>query len=69
MGRLTRLLQHRRRNQEILEEAHMVQIAMVGTRRRLEWSGHLNRGEEPENIGAVYKKLRLIRLPKERPRM
>ncbi len=41
-----------RRNEEILEEARVVPIAMVMRRRRLEWFGHVKRRDETENIGA-----------------
>ena len=46
------LLEHRR-NEEILEEAKVEQIAMVMRRRRLEWFGHVKRIDETENIRAA----------------
>ena len=46
------LLEHRR-NEEILEEAKVEQIAAVMRRRRLEWFGHVKRRDETENIRAV----------------
>ena len=46
------LLEHRR-NEEILEEAKVEQIATVMRRRRLEWFGHVKRRDETENIRAV----------------
>ena len=46
------LLEHRR-NDEILEEAKVEQIAMVMRRRRLEWFGHVKRRVETENNRAV----------------
>ena len=46
------LLEHRR-NDEILEEARVEPIAMVMTRRRLEWFGHVERRYATENIRAV----------------
>ena len=46
------LLEHRR-NEEILEEARVVPIAMAMRRRRLEWFGHVKRRNETENIRAV----------------
>ena len=45
-------LEHRR-NEEILEEAKVEQIATVMRRRRLEWFGHAKRRYETENIRAV----------------
>ena len=46
------LLEHRR-NEEILEEAKVEPISMVMRRRRLEWFGHVKRGDATENIRAV----------------
>ena len=46
------LLEHQR-NEEILEEARVVQIPMVMRRRRLEWFGHVKRSDETENIREV----------------
>ena len=46
------LLEHRR-NEEILEEAKVEHIATVMRWRRLEWSGHVKRRDETENIRAV----------------
>ena len=46
------LLEHRR-NEEILEEAKVKPIAMVMRTRRLEWSRHVKRRDETENIRAV----------------
>ena len=46
------LLEHRK-NEEILEEANVEQIAMVMRKRRLEWSEHIKRRDETENIRAV----------------
>ena len=46
------LLEHRR-NEEILEEVKVEQIATVMGRRRLEWFGHVKRRDETENSRAV----------------
>ena len=46
------LLEHRR-NEEILEEVKVEQIATVMRRRRLEWFGHVKRRDETENSRAL----------------
>ena len=46
------LLEHRR-NEEILEEANVEQIATVMRRGRLEWFGQVKRRDETDNIRAV----------------
>ena len=46
------LLEHWR-NEEILEEAKVEQIATVMRRRRLEWFGHVKRSDETEYIRSV----------------
>ena len=48
------LLEHRR-NEEILEAARVELIAMVTKRRRLEWSGYVNRRDETEKISCGIK--------------
>ena len=46
------MLEHRR-NEEILEEAKVETIATDMRRRKLEWSGHVERRAEADNIRAV----------------
>ena len=60
------LLEHRR-NEEILEEAKVEQIATV--MRRLEWFGHVKRRDETENIRAVVKMKMGGKRPRERPQL
>ena len=57
------LLEHRR-NEEILEEVKVEQIAMVMRKRRLEWFGHVKRRNETENSRAVVE----MKMEGERPR-
>ena len=57
------LLDHRR-NEDILEEARVVPIAMVMRRRRREWFGHVKRRDETENIRAVAE----MKMEGKRPR-
>ena len=61
------LLEHRR-NEKILEEAKVEQIATV-TRRRLEWFGHIKRREETENTRAVAEMKMEGKRPRERPKL
>ena len=60
------LLEHRR-NEEILEEAKVEQIATVMRRRRLEWFGHVKRRYEIENIRAVVEMKMKGKRPRGRP--
>ena len=60
------LLEHGR-NEEILEEAKVEQIATVMRRRRLEWFGHVKRRDATENISAVVDMKMEGRRPRGRP--
>ena len=62
------LLEHRR-NEEILEEAKVEQIATVMRRRRLEWFGHFKRRDETENIRAVVEMKMEGKRPRGRPQL
>ena len=62
------LLEHRR-NEDILEEARVEPIAMVMRRRRLEWFGHVKRGDETENIRAVVEMTMERKRPRGRPKL
>ena len=62
------LLKHRR-NEEILEEAKVEQIATVMRRRRLEWFGHVKRRDETENIRAVVEMKMDSKRPRGRPKL
>ena len=61
------LLQHQR-NEEILEEANGVPIAMVVRRRRLEWYGHAKRRCETGNLRAVAEMKMELKRPRGRPK-
>ena len=60
------LLEHRR-NEEILEEAKVEQIATV--MRRLEWFGHVKRRYETENSRAVVEMKMEGKRPRGRPKL
>ena len=60
------LLEHRR-NEEILEEAKLVPIAMV--MRRLEWFGHVKRRDKIANIRAVAEMRMEGKRPRGRPKL
>ena len=62
------LLEHWR-NEEILEEAKVEQIATVMRRRRLEWFGHVKRRDETENIRAVVETMMEGKRPRGRPQL
>ena len=62
------LLEHRR-NEEILEEAKVEQIATVMRRRRLGWFGHVKRRDETENIRAVVEMKMEGKRPRGRPKL
>ena len=62
------LLEHRR-NEEILEEAKVEQIATVMRRRRLEWFGHVKRRDETENNRAVVDMKMEGKRPRGRPKL
>ena len=62
------LLEHRR-NEEILEEAKVEQIAMVMRRRRRERFGHVKRRDETENIRAVAEMKMEGKRPRGRPKL
>ena len=62
------LLEHRR-NEEILEEAKVEQIATVMRRRRLGWFGHVKRTDETENIRAVVEMKMEGKRPRGRPKL
>ena len=62
------LLEHRR-NEEILEEAKVEQIATVMRRRRLEWFGHVKRRDKTENIRAVVEMKMEGKRPRGRPQL
>ena len=57
------LLEHRR-NEEILEEANVEQIATVMRGRMLEWFGHVKGRDETEHIKAVVE----MKMEGKRPR-
>ena len=61
------LIEHRR-NEEILEEAKVEQIATVMRRRRLDWFGHVKRRDETENIIAVVEMKVEGKRPRGRPK-
>ena len=58
-----------RRNEEILEEAQVEQMATVMRRRRLEWFGHVKRRDETENIRAVVEMKMEGKRPRGRPKL
>ena len=60
------VLEHRR-NEEILEEAKVEQIATV--MRRLEWFGHVKRRDKTENIRAVVEMKMDGKRPRGRPKL
>ena len=60
------LLEHWR-NEEILEEVKVEQIATVMRRRMLEWFGHVKRRYETENIRAVVEMKMEGKRPRGRP--
>ena len=62
------LLEHRR-NEEILEEAKVEQIATVMRRRRLEWFGHVKRRDETDNTRAVVEMKMEGKCPRGRPKL
>ena len=62
------LLEHRR-NEDILEEAQVEQIATVMRRRRLEWFGHVKRKYETENIRVVIEMKMQGKRPRGRPKL
>ena len=68
MGNGVSLLEHRR-NEEILEEAKVEQIATVMRSRRLEWFGHVKRRDETENIRAVVEMKMEGKRPRGRPKL
>ena len=61
------LLEHRR-NEEILKEVKVEQIATV-MRRRLEWFGHVKRRDETENSRAVVEMKMQGKRPRGRPKL
>ena len=68
MGNGVSQLEHRR-NEAILEEANVEPIAMVTRMRRLEWFGHVKRGDETENIRAVVEMKMEGKRPRGRPKL
>ena len=68
MGNGVGLLEHRR-NEDILEEVKVEQIAMVMRKRRLEWFGHVKRREETENSRAVVEMKMEGKRPRGRPKL
>ena len=58
-----------RRNEDILEEAKVEQIATVMRRRRLVWFGHVKRRDETENIRAVVEMKMEGKRPRGRPQL
>ena len=62
------LLEHWR-NEEILEEAKVEQIAMVMIRRMLGWSGYVKRRDETENIRTVVEMKMEGKRPRGRPNL
>ena len=58
-------LSEHRRNEEILQEAKVEQIATV--MRRLDWSDHVKRRYETENIRAVVEMKMEGKRPRGRP--
>ena len=62
------LLEHRR-NEEILEEVKVEQIATVMRMRRLEWFGHIKRRDETENSRAVVEMKKEGKRPIGRPKL
>ena len=61
-------LSEHRRNEEILEEAKVEQIATVMRRRRLDRFGHVKRRDETENIRAVVEMKMEGKRPRGRPK-
>ena len=61
------LLSYILRNDKLLEEAKVGPIRMV--MRRLEWSGHVKRRDETENIRAVVKRKREGKRPRGGPKL
>ena len=58
-----------RRNDDILEEARVVPIAMVMRRRRLEWFGHVKKRHETEHIRAIAEMKMERKRPRGRPKL
>ena len=54
-------------NEEVLEEARVVPIAIVMRRRMLEWLGHVKRRNETKNIRAVVEMKMEGKRPRGRP--